>query len=350
MTRVLLLLVLACVLALPAAGQTKTEQAALAMENGFYEDVVSLLEPEVQGLALPEDQLQAARWLIAQASVMRADTAAARRYMRAWIDAHGDSPPQVNPETERLRVYRAYLRVQREWNVENLCPPNYTPPSACEHGGTDPDPSITTVGIVDFENNSVSDREELDPLRAQFADALTRRVAVASRLSVVDRERLDLLLEEIERGGSGAIDPATAARAGRLLGAQLFILGDFFYMGRTMVVGARVVETETGRVLPVLIEVEGGRDDVLEMVDGLAERFAEYVGVHLPEPEVEEYPQTLDVLKAYRDGFEYEGTADSERAIYWYERALELDPGYAPARRRLELLESERRRLARAGG
>src|ERR1043165_6040289 len=59
-----------------------------------------------------------------------------------------------------------------------------------------------------------------------LADLLATDLAVSSRLSVVERIRLDAVLRELQLASSGAVDSSTAPRVGRIAGARRLIIGD----------------------------------------------------------------------------------------------------------------------------
>src|SRR5262249_13213946 len=68
---------------------------------------------------------------------------------------------------------------------------------------------------------------------------------------------------------SGAIDPASAAKVGKLLGARYQVLGGYFDLAGTLRVDARVVEVETGRVVKS-VAASGKPDDFLAVEGKLA--------------------------------------------------------------------------------
>jgi curli biogenesis system outer membrane secretion channel CsgG len=64
-------------------------------------------------------------------------------------------------------------------------------------------------------------------------------------LVVLERERVEGLLAEQEFGVSGAVDPSSAGRIGRLTGAE--VVGIISFTGGTVLV--KLVDSETGEVL-----------------------------------------------------------------------------------------------------
>lgn len=81
-----------------------------------------------------------------------------------------------------------------------------------------------TLAVLYFRNRSGT--EELDPLRKGFAVMLITDLATVKNLQVVERIKLQALTEELGLGASGIVEPDSAPRVGRLLGAHWLVGGD----------------------------------------------------------------------------------------------------------------------------
>ena len=77
------------------------------------------------------------------------------------------------------------------------------------------------VAVYAFEDKT---EEGKAPAKA-VSDMLVSELFKAGVFRLIERERLDTITAEIRRGQSGMVDPATAAKAGRITGAQYVILG-----------------------------------------------------------------------------------------------------------------------------
>ncbi|NNF06740.1 MAG: hypothetical protein HKN21_08265, partial [Candidatus Eisenbacteria bacterium] len=97
--------------------------------------------------------------------------------------------------------------------------------------GNDAPMDINTIAIGDFEDNSIFQGKYKDYDYSLFARALVHTVgadlAEATDLKIVDRQRIKNILNELEISRSGFADPKQAVQAGRLLGAQTFIFGQY---------------------------------------------------------------------------------------------------------------------------
>jgi tetratricopeptide (TPR) repeat protein/TolB-like protein len=106
-----------------------------------------------------------------------------------------------------------------------------------------------------------------------FADAVLTRLGRDPAVRVVEREFLESILAEMKLQAGGAVDPATAVRAGRLIGARRFVFGSLDRLGSTVVARARIVNVEGGDVLGVA-EATGADTDVLGIERELSRQIA----------------------------------------------------------------------------
>jgi len=85
-----------------------------------------------------------------------------------------------------------------------------------------PDPNA--VAITYYRNLG---SPELSPLQKGLAELIIADVSKVPNLKVVERDRLQALLDEMKLGSSGLADPNTVARSGRLLGAARVVTGTY---------------------------------------------------------------------------------------------------------------------------
>lgn len=109
-------------------------------------------------------------------------------------------------------------------------------------------------------------------LGPQVADLLFAGLAANPDIYLVDREDLKRVLQEQELSISGVVNPAEAVRVGQLTGAKLLVTGSVLQVRDTLYVVAKVVGTETTRVVGA--SVKGGVDEPL---DALTEKLAKKI-------------------------------------------------------------------------
>ncbi len=86
-----------------------------------------------------------------------------------------------------------------------------------------------SIAVFDFENESLFGT---DKLGSAFADMLITQLMRSNRFVLVERSRLDKILNEQALGQSGIITEETAAQVGKTLGVDVIIVGRILDMGQ----------------------------------------------------------------------------------------------------------------------
>jgi TolB-like protein len=104
-----------------------------------------------------------------------------------------------------------------------------------------------TVAVLYFDYSGKD--ADMGVLRKGLAQMLISDLSTLDGVRLVERDRLEEILAELKLSQSGKIDPATAAKVGKLLGARYMVLGGYFDLMETLRADARVVEVETGKIV-----------------------------------------------------------------------------------------------------
>lgn len=136
------------------------------------------------------------------------------------------------------------------------------------------------VAIMNFTNGSLQDHATYEPFSVAVAAMLISELRGNQSIVLVDRERLRQVLDEHALAKSGQVDAATAAAAGKVLGAHHMIFGVFFIDRRGHLrIDARAVNVETGAVEHVE-SVSDDADNLLRAVEKLGQQLS--MGLRLP--------------------------------------------------------------------
>lgn len=128
-----------------------------------------------------------------------------------------------------------------------------------------------TVAVLYFDYSGKS--ADMAVLRKGLAQMLISDLSTLDGVRLVERDRLEEILAELKLGQSGKIDPASAAKIGKLLGARYMVLGGYFDLMDTLRADARVVEVETGKVVQS-IGAQGKPQDFLSVEQTLSGALA----------------------------------------------------------------------------
>ena len=115
-------------------------------------------------------------------------------------------------------------------------------------GGAEKVSGKPRLAVLYFENNS-SDGRSLAALEKGLCAMMIADLTALGEYQVVERERIEAVLKELQLSHGSGFDQTTAARVGKLLGAQQLVLGSYFELLQNFRVDARIVDVETGVTL-----------------------------------------------------------------------------------------------------
>lgn len=206
-------------------------------------------------------------------------------------------------------------------------------PQAVLAQGQDTRPGIA---VMPFENGGSygQDKEVFDALQVGMQQMLITEFAQNSQLRVVERGRIKDLLAEQDLGAGGRVDPNTAAKIGKLVGAKYMVMGGFLDLYGDMRIDARIVNVETGELVKTVKE-QDKREKLYGMVVALANDITK--GVNLPALPREAMEQResrnvpTEALTLYSRGLLYQDRGNSQKAAELFTKALSVFPEYTEA-------------------
>lgn len=310
------------------------QQAIAAYESAEYDDAIDRFAVLVADASTERPVKKEALQYLGRAYVAK------RAYddARATIDRLLDLEPplvELDPEDEPPSLMKLYYEVRRDYAGYEV---------------QRPDPGMQTLAVMDFTNASVDEKERFDPMQQGFASMMINYLEGATDLKVIERERIQWLLDELElQRDPGLVDQASAVRTGKLLGANAVLFGAFTVHGREMWISARLVKVETGEVL-LAEQIFGKRDEFFSLVEQLSGQVASAIGVELASAETSDaergVTRSLDARLSYSQGLGLIEQGKYQEAYDKFMEALRYDPDYTDARRRADSLRPQ---LASAG-
>lgn len=196
---------------------------------------------------------------------------------------------------------------------------------------TPPEPN--TVAVMPFRYTGRD--STLRPLERGLAALVVTDLSKVSRLRLVERDRMQALLDELQLGEGTRVDPATGARSGRLVSAGQVVQGQFQEVPTANFrVDASVVRTTDARVAAT-----GSDADALRALFDIEKRVVfqllERMGITLTPAErtaVSERPtQDLQAFLLYSRGLESQDRGDFGAAAASFQAAAQRDPSFAAA-------------------
>jgi TolB-like protein len=203
----------------------------------------------------------------------------------------------------------------------------------------------STIAVMYFNNSAMVRRNEFEPLRKGITDILITELQVNPSVQIVERDRLQSLLEEQNLDTTSRVDQETAARIGRILGVQHMIMGGFVVdPSGAMRLDARAVNVETSKVV-YGETISGKSENILTLVADLAGKMNR--GLRLPEIPVRPRPaprggadgaRRLQAILLYGRAIEEEDSRNPQNAARFYREFLQKCPeADAPDQRRIAM-------------
>lgn len=258
---------------------------------------------------------------IGQLAEEAGDYAAAQEAYTTYLDGGGEeSRDRVRGRLQAVRHMRLADAARRALARE------------AELSELDPDPS--TIGVLPF---AIEGPPQYEALGRGLAELLTTDLSITNRLSVLERARVQAMMDEMRLGLAGFTDPASAARTGRLLRAGTIVQGRALIAGqeggRTRLQALLVDATEPGDVRDA--DQEGLLEQLIDMETALALAIYREMGIELTAAEVariEDKPTTnLQAFLAYSEGLRALDEGDFQGAAARFRSATRLDPGFESA-------------------
>jgi tetratricopeptide (TPR) repeat protein len=213
--------------------------------------------------------------------------------------------------------------------------------------GIGPVASLAAQGVLDkgdpiilahFENTS-DDRSLGDVV----TEALRVDLAGSSILTLVEPNRIKDALRRMGRSGEEALNPDLAREVAIRDGFKAVVQGSVGSAGSGYIFLASLVGAESGSILATFRETARGPEDVIDAIDKLSQDIREKAGESLrvikaEDPLEEVSTSSLEALRKYAEANRLGDQAEYPRAIAALREAVELDPEFAMAYRKLAVL------------
>jgi TolB-like protein len=177
-----------------------------------------------------------------------------------------------------------------------------------------------------------------------LAELIITDLAVIRSLRLLERMHVGTLLEELRLGREGRVEPATAARMGRLLRAERLVQGVATITSAQAPVRIELaVVASDGGVRPGA-QVSGAFADLLDLEKQLVIGLGQQLGIQLTEAErqriLRQGPKSLAAFLAYSDGLVAVDRADYVAAARHFGEAVRADPGFSAAQQAQQAAEA----------
>jgi len=212
-----------------------------------------------------------------------------------------------------VKEVRAAIEKERTLSVDNL-PEN-------------------SIAVSYFSNHT--GKGEYDVLRKGLASMLITDLSQVKSLKVLERQRMQVLMDELKLGEAGLTDASTAPRLGRLLGARRIVSGTLALpQARMFRMDALAVDVVTAES-DAKADAMGDEDRFFLMEKELVFDILGDLNVEITQAErdaIQKLPtESFLAFLAYSRGLDYEDRGMYREAAGEYQKAVKLDPGFSQA-------------------
>ncbi|HEX9703671.1 MAG TPA: CsgG/HfaB family protein [Gemmatimonadales bacterium] len=209
-------------------------------------------------------------------------------------------------------------------------------------GAQDTRPGIAVLPITNGGSYGQA-KEDFDALEKGLAGMLISELSTNPAARVVERDRLQQVLDEQNLGASGRVDDQTAARIGKLVGARYLVKGTFVDFYGDFRLDLHLVNGETGEIVKTVTE-RARRDHLFDVIKNASQRLMREASLPpLPQNTQQQRMNRqipTEALTFYSKALLYQDRGDRTRAAEMFQKAIDVFPEYAEARDGLQRARS----------
>ncbi len=190
-----------------------------------------------------------------------------------------------------------------------------------------------SVAVLYFKN--LGDNRSLDPLEKGLTEMIITDLSKVKSLKVVERVKLQKLLDEIQLGQSGAVDASTAPRVGKLLGASKLMNGTYLDLNNeNLRYDVNVIGSHSGQIQETT-NLTGNINSFFKVQKELTFNILKQLGCVLTDEEraaIQVIPtESYMAFVSYCKGLDLEDKGRYSEAAEQYSQANKIDPAFSAA-------------------
>ncbi|MEM7417889.1 MAG: CsgG/HfaB family protein [Gemmatimonadota bacterium] len=136
------------------------------------------------------------------------------------------------------------------------------------------------VAVLRYDNNTGDDKYE--HLGRALSSMMISDLSVLEDIRLVERDRLEELVAELDFQQSAYVDPESAQSIGMILGAEYVVAGAFVTAEPEMLLDTRIAKVETTEIVTTA-EVRGESESLFDLQQRLADELVQGFGLVLTE-------------------------------------------------------------------
>src|SRR5436853_710940 len=238
-----------------------------------------------------------------------------------------------------LRNLQRDLQVNKQTNNISSPPTEHHPTAMLTNGATG---NVTTatrlenaVAVMTFA--TITQEPADDWIGSGIAETVTADAKKIRGLAVIGRERIFETLKNLSSGQLAQSDEVIAIDLGRHLGARWILAGGYQKIGEMIRITARIIDVRTGEIVKT-VKIDGKIAEIFDLQDKIVYELSQGLNLSLNTSEISaiehDETQSVEAYEQFSRGMMNLRTASRDaldRGIYFFEKAIEIDPNYASA-------------------
>jgi TolB-like protein len=194
-------------------------------------------------------------------------------------------------------------------------------------------PVQNTIAVFPFRYRGAN--EELRPLERGLSHLVLTDLSKVAQLRLLERERVQVLIDEMRLTDSNRVEASTGARSGRMLRAARVVQGSLQDQAQRLRLDANVIDA-TSSTITATGAATDRLQQLFEVEKQVVFQLLERMGINLSAAErraISERPTAdLQAFLAFSRGLEAEDRGDFAEAANQFNAALQRDPNFRSAR------------------
>jgi tetratricopeptide (TPR) repeat protein len=235
----------------------------------------------------------------------------------------------LNPRGKTKRMIRAHFNAVVQAKVSKEIAVALREENTLEVGSI----PENTIAVVDFDKLGLP--ANIAPLSRGLAEFTALDLGKIQSLQVVERMKIQTLMQELQLSESNLVEPATRLRVGKLVGSQNLVTGSLQMIGESEIEVHGVVGNAVAGTTEFTNPASGDLEDFFKVQKKLVFEIVNSMNIKLTPEEraaIEEVPtESYLALMAYCRGLEFQDKGDFGQAEVSFKEAASEDSDFSEA-------------------
>jgi len=194
---------------------------------------------------------------------------------------------------------------------------------------------VHRVGVLPFAN--ANNDPSLDWLTQGIPETITSDLQAFRGMVLVERLQIRKVMDEQKLQHTGLIDEDAVVKLGRLIGANILVVGAFQKQGELIRLTARFVDVQTGGIIQTA-KSTGKMEDIFDLQDQIVQNLIKNLNIESKQGELAKIGTrtSLEAYKHFGQGALLQARKDYQGAAEEFGKAVKTDPAFTAAKEKFK--------------